>query len=72
MPVSNFHKNAQRVFYPAFDGGLNLSVPPETLQKNELKEAINVEFSPSTGAMTVRGGMVWSGRFDSEIDRERD
>lgn len=44
-------------------------MPPETLQKNELKEAINVEFSPSTGAMTVRGGMVWSGRFDSEIDR---
>ena len=69
MAVSNFHKNAQRIFYPAFDGGLNLSVPPESLQKNELKEAINVEFSPSTGAMTVRGGMVWSGRFDSGIDR---
>ena len=69
MPVSNFHQNAQRVFYPTFDGGLNLSVPPESLQRNELKEAINVEFSPSTGAMTVRGGMVWSGRFESEIDR---
>ena len=45
-----------------------MSVPPESLQRNELKEAVNVEFSPSTGAMTVRGGMVWSGRFDSEID----
>ncbi|MBQ6664059.1 MAG: hypothetical protein IJM68_00585 [Synergistaceae bacterium] len=69
MPtVSNKHRNAQQVFYSAFDGGLNLSVPPESLAKNELKEAINVEFSPNTGAMTVRGGMVWSGRFDSEID----
>ena len=69
MPtVSNKHRNAQRIFYPAFDGGLNLSVPPESLQRNELKEAINVEFSPNTGAMTVRGGMVWSGRFDSMID----
>lgn len=45
-----------------------MSVPPESLQRNELKEAINVEFSPVTGAMTVRGGMVWSGRFDSKID----
>ena len=68
MPVSNFHKNAQKIFYPAFDGGLNLSVPPESLSKNELKEAVNVEFSASTGAMTVRGGLVWSGSFDSNID----
>ena len=68
MPVSDFHKNTQRIFYPSFNGGLNLSVPPESLEKNELKVAENVEFSPSTGAMTVRGGMVWSGRFDSEID----
>lgn len=66
--VSSKHRNVQRIFYPAFDGGLNLSVPPESLQRNELKEAINVEFSPSTGAMIVRGGLVWSGRFDSNID----
>ena len=68
MAVSNFHSNSQRVVYPSFDGGLNLSVPPETLARNELKEAVNVEFSPSTGAMTVRGGLVWYGRFDSEVD----
>lgn len=69
MPIaSNKHKNVQRIFYPSFDGGLNLSVPPESLQRNELKEAVNVEFSPVTGAMTVRGGMVWSGRFSGEID----
>lgn len=72
MPVSNFHKNAQRIVYPAFDGGLNLSVPPESLNKNELKEAVNVEFSPSTGAMTVRGGLVWSGRFDNVVNSDID
>lgn len=66
--VSSKHKNVQRIFYPSFNGGLNLSVPPESLERNELKIAENVEFSPSTGAMTVRGGLVWSGRFDSEID----
>ena len=49
--------NLQRIFYPAFDGGLNLSVPPESLQKNELREAVNVELSPVTGAMTSRGGL---------------
>ncbi len=68
MSVSNFHKNAQRIVYPSFNGRLNLSVPPESLNRNELKEAVNVEFSPSTGAMTVRGGLVWSGRFDSDIN----
>ena len=71
--LSNKHNNgrdvlAQRVFYPSFDGGLNLAVPSESLAKNELKEAVNVEFSPLTGAMKVRGGLVWSGRFDSEVD----
>ena len=66
--VSSKHRNAQRISYPSFDGGLNLSMPPESIQRNELKEALNVEFSPSTGAMTVRGGLVWSGRFDSDID----
>lgn len=67
MPVSNKHSNAQRVFYAGFDGGLNLSVPSESLPKNELKEAVNVEFSPLTGSMKVRGGLVWSGKFDREI-----
>ena len=62
---SNKHANAQRVFYSGFDGGLNLSVPSE--RKNELKEAVNVEFSPLTGSMRVRGGLLWSGRFDAEI-----
>ena len=58
----------QQIFYPAFDGGLNLAVPNESLAKNELKEAINVEFSSQIGALTVRGGLVWSGRFDDEVD----
>ena len=66
--LRNKHSNAQRIFYPTFDGGLNLSVPAESLSKNELKEALNIEFSHSTGAMRVRGGLVWSGRFENEID----
>ena len=57
----------QRVFYSGFDGGLNLAVPNESLPKNELKEALNVEFSPLKGVLQVRGGLVWSGRFDKEI-----
>ena len=64
---SNKHTNAQRVFYSGFNGGLNLSVPSESLPKNELKEAVNVEFSPLTGSMKVRGGLLWSGRFEAEI-----
>ena len=68
MPtLSNKHANAQRVFYPGFNGGLNLSVPNESVPKNELKEALNVEFSSLTGSMKVRGGLVWSGHFDREI-----
>lgn len=35
-----------------------MSVPPESMSRNELKEALNVEFTPSTGAMTVRGGLI--------------
>ncbi len=65
MPVSNKHSNSQRVFYSGFDGGLNLSVPNESVPKNELKEAVNVEFSPLTGSMKVRGGLVWSGNIGS-------
>ena len=68
MPlVSNKHSNAERVFYSSFDGGLNLSMPPESLAKNELSEALNVEFSPLKGVMQVRGGLVWSGRFPDEV-----
>ena len=38
------------------------------MNKNELKEAMNMEFSPLTGAMRVRGGLVWSARFQNYID----
>ncbi len=69
MPTpSNKHVNAQQKFYPAFDGGLNLSVPAESMNPNELKEALNVEFSNLTGSMRVRGGLVWSARFEREVD----
>ena len=58
---------AQRTLYPGFTGGLNLSVPPEMLELNELRQAMNVEFSRVSGAMRVRGGLVWSGRFDGPV-----
>lgn len=51
-------KSEQRIIYSSFNGGLNLSVPPESLSRNELTEAMNVEYSSSTGAMTVRGGLM--------------
>ena len=40
-----------------------MSVPPESLQRNELRKALNVEFSPLSGVLRVRGGLCWSGRF---------
>lgn len=67
MPLANKHGNARREFYPAFDGGLNLAAPAESIGKNELKQALNVEFSRVTGSMRVRGGLVWSGRFDGAV-----
>ena len=51
-------KSEHRILYPAFDGGINLSVPPESLARNELMDAVNVEYSARTGAMTVRGGLM--------------
>ena len=65
--LSNKHANAQRILYPGFTGGLNLSVSSEHLAKNELKEAKNVEYSTRTGSMRVRGGLVWSGKFDHRV-----
>ena len=57
MPQVNPRKE-NRIVYPSFAGGLNLSVPPESLGVNELTVAENVEYSASTGAMTVRGGLM--------------
>ena len=59
---------AQQVFYSSFDGGLNLSVPSESMAKNELKEALNMEFSSLTGSLRVRGGLVYCGHFDYIVD----
>ena len=58
MPtVGNKHKGARRVFYQKFDGGLNLSASPETISMNELRDALNVEISNTTGKLKVRGGL---------------
>jgi len=69
-PVVSGNKHgeaSQQIVYPGFGGGLNLSVPPEMLERNELRQAMNVEFSRVTGSMRVRGGLVWSGRFDGPV-----
>ena len=55
--MARLKSELQRIHYPTFSGGMNLSVPPESLERNELTEAVNVELSPETGAMTVRGGL---------------
>ena len=62
------YRNAKRILYPSFDGGLNLSVPPESLKPNELSDAVNVEYSPRTGAMTVRDGLRFLYGFDDGIE----
>ena len=63
MPtLGNKHASARRIFYPRFDGGLNLTVSPEMLAKNELRDALNVEVSQTTGKLKVRGGLVWRNR----------
>ena len=65
IPTSK-HKKAKRVFYSTFDGGLNLASSPETLAKNEVHEALNVEIAPLTGKMKVRGGLVYIGDIDTD------
>lgn len=60
-------KKEQRIYYPTFSGGLNLSVPPESLERNELSEAVNVEYSARTGAMTVRNGLKYLHSFDKRV-----
>lgn len=69
MPTrANKHGGAaERKFYPAFDGGLNLAAPAESIAPNELREAVNVEFSPATGSLRVRGGLVWTGGLGAEV-----
>ena len=65
----NKHANARRVFYSRFDGGLNLAQSPETLSRNELHEAKNVEIAPLTGKLKVRGGLVWINTISSANNR---
>ena len=45
-----------------------MSVPSESLARNELKEAVNVELSASTGAMTVRGGLFHHCQTGTEVE----
>ena len=68
MPIrgDKHGERAERVFYPDFLGGLDFAAPVESIARNELREAVNVAFSPLTGSMRVRGGLVWSGRLPFE------
>ncbi|MBR0167196.1 MAG: hypothetical protein IJQ08_00845 [Synergistaceae bacterium] len=66
MPQVN-PKKEHRIYYPNFAGGMNLSVPPEALEKNELSDAVNVEYSAKTGAMTVRDGLSYLCSLNEKI-----
>ena len=68
LPSDKHGQRTERIFYPAFDGGLNLSVPPESLAKNELQEAINVEVSQDTGKLKVRGGLRFLKTLDFNVE----
>ncbi|GHV41943.1 hypothetical protein FACS1894187_23940 [Synergistales bacterium] len=58
MPkLSDKHFNAELVTFADFTGGLNLSLPPESIAPNEMQECVNFEFAADTGLLRVRGGL---------------
>lgn len=59
MPrIANKHSNAEPILYGDFSGGLNISVPAETVAKNEMQVCDNFEYNRDTGALKLRGGLV--------------
>lgn len=52
------HSNAEIITFSDFSGGLNLSKPSEFIENNEMSVADNLEFSPNTGTLKIRGGIV--------------
>lgn len=61
------HANAENIYYGDFSGGINLSLPAEALQKNEMQVARNFEFDPSTGAPKLRSGLVLMATLPNNI-----
>ncbi len=59
MPkLANKHPNVERILFTDFSGGLNLARPSEAIADNEMQVADNFEFSPYTGALQIRGGLM--------------
>lgn len=63
----NKHANAEQVYYGDFSGGINLSLPAEALQKNEMQVAKNFEYDQSTGAPKLRSGLVLMATLPGDI-----
>jgi hypothetical protein len=69
MPKLNTkHANGNLMMFSDFTGGLNLSKPPESIEDNELAEAVNFEFAPDTGMLKARGGLAAVRTFGTIID----
>jgi hypothetical protein len=66
--LSTRHQNGELMMFSDFTGGLNLSRPPETIEDNELQEAMNFEFASDTGMLKVRGGLSLVRSFSSAVD----
>jgi hypothetical protein len=64
---SDKHANAEQIYYGDFSGGMNLSLPAEALEKNEMRVAENMEYDPSTGALKLRAGLALVGTLPSPI-----
>jgi len=59
MPrLATKHSGAEIVTRSDFTGGLNLSRPPDSIDDNELQEAVNFEFEASTGLLCTRLGLA--------------
>ena len=61
------HGNAEDIYYGDFSGGVNLSLPAEALQNNEMQLARNFEFDQSTGAPRLRPGLVLMATLNAGI-----
>ena len=68
MPrLANKHANAELVTFADLSGGLNLTRPGNFIADNELREAVNFEYSKDSGALKVRGGLVHVRGFDEPV-----
>lgn len=65
--LSNKHQNAEQLYYGDFSGGLNLALPPDALEVNEMQKAVNFEYDLSTGAPRLRAGLVLMATMQEKV-----